>query len=119
MDDRDVRIVEEYMEECVPLPSIDDKEYIFDLHAYTRWAVEEILDRVIKEAMKLPEHITGSRTRTLIEIIDEFIDEMDYYVSISNYDLPTYIFSVARDEGFCLRLYICSRKELDYDETQY
>lgn len=109
MDDKDVRIIEDYIDHNVPEPSVNDRDDIFELHAYSRWAAYEILERVIYEAMKLPSHISGKESLTLRELVENFIDEMDYYVSVSTSEQVKNIFSIAKDEGRCVLLYICSR----------
>lgn len=105
MDDRDVLRIEEYIRDDLP----KSKEY-FDLYVYSHWAAYEVLERVINEAMKLPPHITGKEPRTLVEIVEEFIDEMDYYYWASSWDKAKEMFAIARDEGTCILLYISSFK---------
>lgn len=117
MNDRDVRIVEEYIQTLPEATALDNRE-IFRLHVYSRWAAYEILDRVIGEAMKLPAHISGKESLSLDEIVESFIDEMDYFISASRSERSKTIFQIARDEGVCVQLYICSRKELD-NENRY
>lgn len=117
MDDRDVRIVEEYIQTLPEATALDSRE-IFRSHVYSRWAAYEILERVISEAMKLPEHISGKEILSLEEVIDSFIDEMDYFISVSGTARAKTIFQIALDEGLCMKLYICSRKELD-NENRY
>lgn len=103
MDDRDVLILEEYIEHNLP-----DNPKCFDLYAYSRWAAYEILERVIHETMKLPSHITGVERIPAADIIESFIDEMDYYYERSSSERAKIAFSIARDEGKCILLYICS-----------
>lgn len=97
MDDRDVLLIEQYIHENFPPHTIDQYD------SYSRWAAEEILSRVIDEAMKLPAHLTGVEHLTAAEIVENFIEEMDYYSYMSRYDVGISIFSVAREEGkMCL-----------------
>ena len=102
MDDRDVIVVENYINENFSRPSKDRYE------SYSRWAAEEILSRVIDEASKLPAHITGVQPRTLREVIQSFVDEMDYYADISGWNTSRIAFSVAREEGKYLMSSVCS-----------
>lgn len=108
MDDRDVLIIEQYIRDDLPKST----DY-FDLYVFSQWAAYEVLERVISEAMKLPPHITGKEPRTLIEVVEDFIDEMDCYYWMSSFDKARNMFSIARDEGMCILLYISSfeRKE--------
>ncbi len=109
MDDRDVILVEDYIKNCTSPPKLDPKNpFIFDLNSYSRWADDEILIRVMREAMKLPAHITGKYHIELPDIIECFIDEMDYYMQIATTDRSKEMFEIARDEGKCMLLYICS-----------
>lgn len=106
MDDRDVLIIEEYIRDNVPDPDVRDDEYFFGLHSYSKWAVYEILERVIGESMKLPAHVSGVERMDVRDIVESFIDEMDYYFSISSDWRAKELFSIARDEGKCVLLYI-------------
>ena len=107
MDDRDVIKVEEYIQK-MPKPASNDTKEIFDIHTYSRWAANEILERMIDETMKLPSHITGKESMSAVDIIENFIDEMDYYSWVSSSHRAKTIFRIARDEGKCVLLYVCS-----------
>lgn len=109
MDDRDVLIMERYIQECTVEPELDDPDhYYFDLHSYSRWAAYEVYNRFVCEAMKLPPHISGKEPLTPLEIVEDFIDEMDYYAQVAQSDRVREIFQIARDEGKCILLYVCS-----------
>lgn len=107
MNDRDVRKVEDYIAKMVPAPKTDDTRELFATHVYSQWAAYEILERVINETEKLPVHISGKETLSLLEVVDDFIDEMKYYESVSRSERAQKIFAIARTEGECLRMYIC------------
>lgn len=112
MDDRDVIIIEEYIQQCSIKPEINPREpFFFDLSSYSRWAVDEILRRTMCEAMKLPPHISGKESLSLIDVVENFIDDMDCYTHFASSDRAKEIFEIARDEGKCVLLYICSSKE--------
>lgn len=109
MDDRDVILIEKYIQECTVEPELGvtlADQFYFDLHSYSGWAVHEILQRVMCEAMKLPPHISGRESLTLTEIVETFIDEMDYYFHASKDKRAKEIFEIARDEAKCVLLYI-------------
>lgn len=75
MDERDIVKLEEYADKYFPEPSATWPKNDFDLRAYSRWAVDELLERMMHEAMKLPEHISGVEQKSAVEIIREFMDE--------------------------------------------
>lgn len=105
MDDRAVILMEEYID--TRLPKIEDatEPYIFNLRSCMRWAAEEILNRLIRESMKLPTHVTGIQTPSATEIVAEFVDEMEYYASIAQTKKGYDIFDIAATEGQCVLTY--------------
>lgn len=110
MDDRYVLMVEEYIRDNLPEPDIKDDSYIFELHTYSRWAAYEILERLMRETTKLPAHVSGLEQISAEEIVDNFIDEMDYYAMMSP-DLDAKdIFFIASCEGRCILMYICAHR---------
>lgn len=110
MDDRYVLMLEEYIRDNLPVPDRSDEDYIFELHTYSRWAAYEVLNRMIRETTKLPSHISGREPLSAEEIVEQFIDEMDYYAMMSP-DLDAKdIFFIASSEGRCILMYICSCK---------
>lgn len=110
MNDRDVLLIEWYIHENFSYPFNDATD------SYSRWAVEEILKRTIDEAMKLPAHITGIEPMTLMEVVEIFIDEMDYYSYSASTDEARSIFSVAREEAKLVLDYIHSYKRKETNE---
>ena len=109
--DQDVRLIQDYILKNVPEPSTRDREDLFELHAYSFIAAEEVLSRVIKEAMKIPAYLTGRPDVDVRDVVSEFVDEMDYYVHASESEDARRIFSIARDEGKCIMLYISGELE--------
>lgn len=109
--DQDVRLIQDYILKNVPEPSTKDHEDLFELHAYSFIAAEEVLGRVIKEAMKIPAYLTGRPDVDVLDIVNGFVDEMDYYVHASESKDARRIFSIARDEGKCIMLYISGELE--------
>lgn len=107
MDDKDVIMIERYIQENFWQPTTDQCD------SYAKWAAYEILERFIFEAMKLPYHITGIEVRTAEEIVEDFIDEMDYYYYISSSEVGRMLFSAAKEEGKFVLYYIYAhRKEI-------
>lgn len=106
MDDRDAVKVLEYTREHIPEPDITLAPDFFEEQTYSQWAGNEILERVYKELEILPEHISGKTSRSLQEVVEEFVDEMSYYASKAEDDRVKNMFTIARDEGICMLLYI-------------
>ncbi len=67
--------------------------------SYFLWAADEIMDRVIAELSKLPSHITGVQPVSHIEIIKNFICEMEYLYEISHVPENKVIFMTAASTG--------------------
>lgn len=99
MYDRDIKVIEDYIDEYLYKPETNWPDWEFDTQAYSRWAGEEVLERVIFEALKLPPHITGDEPKEITEIIAEYIDDMDYFYEISNDNRKKLMFFIARDVG--------------------
>lgn len=110
MTDRDVLIVEEYISDNIVEPDNRDPNVIFKFHSYSSWAAHEILDRVIREASKLPPHVSGEESMSLEEVIDEFIEDMLYYKDIADATTVCAIFEIAIDEAVCMKMYAQSLK---------
>lgn len=111
MGDRDVLLIEEYIRENEYKPDLKDSTYFFRIHSYSNFAMNEILRRVIYESSRLPAHITGKESLTLIEIIEDFICEMEHCSSIAKRSQIKEIFDISRDEAKCILLYICLLEE--------
>ena len=99
MYDRDIKIIEDYIDEYLYMPKSYWPDWEYDIQAYSRCAGEEILERVIVEALKLPPHITGIEPKETTEIIEEYISDMDYFYEISRDTHKKLIFFMARDVG--------------------
>lgn len=101
--DRVVRIIKDYIEECIPEPSIDQLAEgsgtctRFSINSYSRWAANEILSRYLKEADRLPEHISGQEEVSIQDVIRSFIDELDNYLDTTTNFGSTFIFLTARN----------------------
>lgn len=78
-------------------------EYKFRECSYARWAADEIIDRLIDEASKLPPHITGELPRSVIEIIDEAVQDLDCYFYNSNTVDTQEMFFIALDTAKKIR----------------
>lgn len=70
-------VVRRYSDERFPIatyPRMDISS--FETRSYSRWAADEIQERIMAEELKLPYHISGLEQRVPIEIVQEYIDEL-------------------------------------------
>ena len=76
-----VSVVRRYLEERLPEltrppnPKAMDE---FKDRSYSRWVANEIISRIMDEELKLPYHISGTEQRVPVEVVKEFIDELQY-----------------------------------------
>lgn len=94
-----IQTIREYEEEYLATPDSNCTKDIFKQLSYSHWAVDEILERIVEEASKLPPHITGISLVPHTEIIQEFIDEMDYLAETSETENSKTMFSTAKSTG--------------------
>lgn len=97
MNEAAVSVIREYIEKCLFEPNFNWPKYEFDLRSYSRWAANEILERVIEETLRPPPNISGYETKSPINIIKEFIEEMDDFYEVSDSKRIQYICSIARE----------------------
>jgi len=78
----------------------ESKDYFEDL-SYARWAAYEIMERLNDEAERLPPHITGSWREPIppVDIIADFLDEMECYIYDGCSEQHERIFSIAKNVG--------------------
>lgn len=99
MDDRDVLTIINYIDDgfSEPRPVLPEAE--FKRRSYSCWAANEILERAIRETDKLPVHITGLYPVTAMEMIEEFVCEMDRYRDECEDPGKKQIFEIASSEA--------------------
>lgn len=97
MNEKAISIIQKYVDKNLFKPRSNWSKYYFKERSYSRWAAYEIQERIIEEILRLPTHITGREQKISIEIIKEFINEMDYYNEINSNRNSSFIFSVAKD----------------------
>lgn len=90
-------VIQEYVDEYLSTPVLCWPKDEFDRRCYSRWAVNEILERVIEEATRPPQFITGRESVSPLNIISEFISELDYCEDVSENKQTRLIFSAAKD----------------------
>lgn len=91
--------VKEYMDTQLPAMNSVYPNYLFDIRAYSRWAASEIIERLIEEDSKLPPHITGKEPMPEIDIIQDFIDETEYYSCMVTDPNMEKMFTIACNTG--------------------
>ena len=76
----------------------------FRERSYIRWAFSEILNMLYEysDLLFVPEHISGRRKKGVFEIFDEFIDKMEYFLSLG-YDWG---FDVAKHAVIQFKVYL-------------
>lgn len=67
--------------------------------SYSCWAIDEILNRVWIETQKLPYHVSGMEPEPVVDIIREFVEEMDYYSDLATTEELIYFTLTAKDEA--------------------
>lgn len=97
MYEKTLLVIQEYIDTRLYIPLLRWPKDEFDKRCYSRWAANEILERLIDETMRLPQFITGRESKSPLDIISEFISELDYYVDISEDKRTRLIFSAAKD----------------------
>ena len=90
--------IQAYMDEYLFEPKHNWPEYEFASRCYERWAANELLKRITDESTLLPEHVTGQKRKSPLNIINDFIREMDNYFEMSDSNRRCqFMFSTARD----------------------
>ena len=97
MDDTAVWTIQKYIDDYLFEPRSNWPRHYLDQRSYSRWAAYEIQNRIMEEISRLPTHITGRDPVSPIDIILEFISDMDYYHGLSDNKKSNLIFSIAID----------------------
>lgn len=111
MTEEDFLALLRYTQEHIPEPDITMSPEIFETQAYAQWAGKEVLERAYAELARLPEHVSGNSSQSMKEIVEEFVDEMETYSQKATDDRAKNMFTVARDEGRCMLLYISHERK--------
>lgn len=86
MNDIATVVIREYVEECFFEPSIGWPQFEFDRRVYSRWAADEILRRIQEDPEADP-----------LDILSQFVAEMDDYSEVGDDRDKQFIFVVARE----------------------
>lgn len=77
----------------------DDRYYDFDTYAYSNWAADEIIRRIIQEDDRLPPHISGKELTPVDHIIEGFVLDMECASLETEIPQKKFIFDTASDVG--------------------
>ena len=101
-----VSVILKYTDEHLPLPTYPRSDKLsFETRSYSRWAADEIQERIMAEELKLPYHISGTEQRVPIEIVREYIEELYTAWEATEDKKREYMYSVAMEtaeEILCL-----------------
>ena len=111
MDEKDVLKAMRYIEMFVPYPDIKEPKDIFESHSYSRWAANELLERMINETMKIP-FISEEESLSAIEVISDFIDDMELCLETAPDSDSRRIFDIAKSEGEHILQYVTRKGEI-------
>lgn len=87
MNEIAISIINEYINDCYFEPKQNWPEYEFRRRSISRWAADEILNRI----RETPE------SHNAVDIIEDFIDEMDNFIDLSDDRERSFIFQVAKE----------------------
>lgn len=92
MYEQDIAVITSYMRKrnAQALPKAE---------SYSKWALNEILNRVLDETQKLPYHISGIEPEPVSDIIREFVSEMEYYSTLAKTEEVIFFVEIAQDEA--------------------
>lgn len=106
MNERDIIILENYAATHLAEPNLEWANDAFDVCVYSRWAVNEILERMMDETTKLPEFISGIPRKSTVQIITEYIYEMEgAYREVNNVEQKMIFFIAASTARSILSLF--------------
>lgn len=88
-------LIEHYIDDYLEVPDIRCTDNRFGVYTYSRWAAYELFERIANEAMILPVHISGREQESPVDIIKDFIRDMEYCSTIKIEN--SYIFDIAKD----------------------
>lgn len=92
-----ISIIQEYIDECLFEPSSNWPKCEFDERCYSRWAANELIERMKTESEILPEHISGRKAKSPLKVIENFINELEYFLMTTDDQKHRFLFSAARD----------------------
>lgn len=99
MNESAISVIQEYIDKHLFEPGSNWPESYFDERSYSRWAAYEIQGRIYEEILRLPPHMTGREPKSPIDIILEFINDMENYSCFRDDEKPNLIFSIAKDSA--------------------
>ena len=76
--------IQDYMEKHIPAVTVVYPRYKIEIVSCARWAANELIERFAREDAYFIPGITDRVPLTTLEIIDEFIDLVDYCGDIAS-----------------------------------
>lgn len=120
MDESDLLIIERYVREFVFEPKFANDVSLFKAQSYCCWAAGEILSRVADNVFRPPPCVDGGMPRDVIDIIEEFAFEMDYYSDTSKNNDDKDMFVIARETAEdVLHFYIQERRKKNEQDQRW
>lgn len=101
-------VVRRYLNERLPEPTNIRAKTDFLERTYSRWAANEIMERLMEEELKLPYHIGGLEQRIPIDLVGEFIDDLHAGWETTTNEDHKFMFSCAvntAEDILCLLYY--------------
>lgn len=92
MEEMSMKIVLNYIQENFLEPKNE-------IESYSASAAWEVYDRLVTEYQYSPYFLTGISKRHPLEIVEEFIDDMDCFVRKSRSKEAFLMFCIAKEEG--------------------
>lgn len=91
-------MIDDYISRNLAIDQPNQSRDRFEERSYIRWALNEILQRIREEMYRVPEHISGRRRPSVYDIIDEFIVQMENFLSIKY----SHGFDVGKHAAICI-----------------
>lgn len=98
-DTQAIRAIENYITDILGEPQYSWPDDEFKLCSYSRSAAYEIMSLIMDESLRPPPYISGRIPQSHVEILHEYISDMDYYAETCDHETHRLIFSIARDTG--------------------
>ena len=98
--------IQDYMEKHIPEVNVIYPRYKFEITSCARWAANELMERFAREDAYFIPGITDRVPMTTLEVIDDFIDLVDYCRDIAlkkgDYQMQETM-NIAHDTAICIK----------------
>ncbi len=100
----------EYVEIFSIPPQVYQSCQEFKIRSYFDFTINELLSRIYTEELRPPPYITGREPIPIMDIINDFIDEIDYYFELAKTENTKILFSVMLNIGRDILIYLKGNK---------